>query len=1088
VFLLVLEAGTAVVEPYPIAYLIDYLQGARSTLRDIGAPAVLASERLETILLLTLAIVAIAAINSAADSLTEVCMARGGRSLGYSVRTAMYSHLQRLPLAYHDKKRTGDVLTRVTGDVLVVEDFVVKSVSNILGSLLVLVGSFVFLAFQSWNVALVAVVVIPLLAVVSNHFSRRIKIVSKTQRDREGDLASTAQEMLTSIRLVQSYGRGKVDLDRLSGQTERSMHASVGAANIQAQFSFVIAIVEALAISAVIWLGVWLVDRAAITIGTLVLFVLLLQNMFKPARKIVSEWYKIGKVFASVERIEDLLDRDVGVSDLPDAVPAPPLTGRLTFRHVSFAYPAEHEDGSTAKRTSLVLDDIDFEVSPGEVVSLVGFSGAGKSTIAQLVPRLYDPDEGAVLVDGLPVRSLTLASLRGQVSLVLQDTVLLSGTVAENIGYGVDDATAEDVEAAARLANAHDFITALPDGYSTRLGERGSTLSGGQRQRLAIARAFIREAPILVLDEPTTGLDAESAQTIVISHDLGLIRCADRVLVIAGGRIVESGPHDQLMRAGGAYSDLYTKQFELGSAGDPSHPDATGDPDLDESDDESGAWRTGSVRTGRKPRSGLVHGLRRQLPGLAMAMDETFVADRVEQVLLRGNTTVDQVDVGKLWLRADQTCSVRYRLRLSDGYLPAGEHSVLGRVHTDDEAAAAYVSRSVRPLLDRPGAIPPTPWRKSTTVAADAGLALHPFPIDPGLPTLAGAMGAAVVRRLAAYSGMHETPGIEVVHHPREGACVLRFQLSTEGTDRDRGALYGKVYGDDHGEVVHGYLHGLAREQVEHGGARQRAQFPRPVIYVPALRLLVTEQLPGTPLVPELLKTVLGEPPQRGALDPDGRAGDRPVVDDSPGVELADAVRAAAWALAALHEGGHTHLATAPVRFAAEELASLRSQVELVGEVWPDQAEKVQRGVAHLLDADLDPSTVVLSHGDFTPSQVLLNGGAPAVVDLDTLCWADPALDLGRFLAQIALPAVRRAGPAAQPLVDDLSAVFLGAYAEASAGTVDVAAAADRIAFYQATTLARSALHSCRQLKEHRLGVALSLLGSVAARPRKVHP
>ena len=576
VALLVLEALTAVVEPYPIAYLIDFLQGSRPSLRDLGWPSVVTSERIETLLLLTVGIIAIAVVNSAADSLTEVCMARGGRSLGYNIRVAMYGHLQKLSLSYHDKKRTGDVLTRVTGDVLVVEDFIVRSVSNILGSLLVLVGSFSLLLYQSWTVALVALIVIPLLAGLSNVYSRRIKSASKTQRNREGELASTAQEMLTSIRLVQSYGRGRVDLDQFSDQTKKSMRASLSAANIQASFSFVVALVEALAISAVVWLGVYLVDRDAITIGTLVLFILLLQNMFKPARKIVSEWYKIGKVFASVERIEDLLDREVAVVDLPDAVVAPQLTGRLTFDHVTFAYPAEHEDGSVAVQRPKVLQGIDFEVAPGEVVSLVGQSGAGKSTIAQLVPRLYDPDTGAVRVDGMDVREFTLASLRAQVSLVLQDTVLLSGTVAENIGYGVPDATSESIEAAARLANAHAFIVAMPDGYDTQLGERGSMLSGGQRQRIAIARAFIRQTPILILDEPTTGLDHESTQlvlsalrtlmhgktTVIISHHPDLVRCADRILVISAGRIAEVGSHDQLLRAGGLYAQLFAPQLQ----------------------------------------------------------------------------------------------------------------------------------------------------------------------------------------------------------------------------------------------------------------------------------------------------------------------------------------------------------------------------------------------------------------------------------------------------------------------------------------------------------------------------------------------
>jgi ABC-type multidrug transport system fused ATPase/permease subunit len=563
--LLLVEALAAVVEPIPIAYLIDYLHGNSSSLRELGVPAFGWSERTETVALLVLGIIVLAVVNSAADSLAEVCLARGGRVLGYNIRVAMYSHLQRLSLAYHDKRRTGDVLTRVTGDVLVVEDFVVKSLSNLLGSLLVLIGTVTVLLWREWTVALIAVVVIPMLAFVSDYFSRRIKAVSKTQRAREGELASTTQEMLTSIRLVQSYGRGSVDLERFSEQTDKSMRAAVGVANVQARFSFVIALLEALAISAIVWIGVVLVDRSAISVGTLVFFILVAQNMFKPSRKIVSEWYKVGQVLASVDRVVELLDLVPAVADSPDARRAPTFTGRLAFEGVRFAYHAKPGDDAPP-----VLRDVSFEVRPGEVVALVGRSGAGKSTIAQLVPRLYDPDDGAVCIDGADVRRYTLESLRSQVSLVLQDTVLLSGTVSENIGYGIDGATRKQIERAARCANAHAFITSMPGGYDSELGERGATLSGGQRQRIAIARAFIRQAPILVLDEPTTGLDADSARlvigalrtlmrgttTIIISHDTGLVRCADRVLVVENGSITEEGAPAELQGAGGLYAEL----------------------------------------------------------------------------------------------------------------------------------------------------------------------------------------------------------------------------------------------------------------------------------------------------------------------------------------------------------------------------------------------------------------------------------------------------------------------------------------------------------------------------------------------------
>jgi ABC-type multidrug transport system fused ATPase/permease subunit len=576
--MLVAEAATAVIEPYPLAYLIDFLQGTRPDLRSIGLPAFLSSPLYETVVVLTGGILVIAMVNSAADSLAEIYFARGGRNLGYNLRVALYGHLQKLSLTFHDQRRTGDVLTRVTGDVTVLEEFILKSASDLAGSVLVLVGSLAFLLSQSWQVALVAMLIVPLLAAVSNHYSRLIKAASKRQRAREGELASGAQEMLTSIRVVQTYGQSGYDERRFARQSAASMQASLEAATVEARFSWVVAVLEALAISAVVWVGVLLIDRSALTVGTLILFILVTQNMFKPTRKIIKEWYTIGKVYASVERIADLLDRRPDVQDAPDAVPAPPLRGAIEFQHVSFSY---RIDGAPAREA---LQDVSFAVEPGGTLALVGYSGGGKSTIAQLLPRLYDPDVGRVLVDGEDLRRYTLASLRSQISLVLQDTVLFTGTVADNIAYGLTDVSREDIVAAAQLANAHEFISQLPAGYDTELGERGANLSGGQRQRIAIARAFVRNPPVLVLDEPTTGLDVESSQlvlqaldtlmlgktTIVISHDLGLIRRSDRICVVDGGRIVESGSHDELLAADGLYAELYARH--LGADDVPSSP------------------------------------------------------------------------------------------------------------------------------------------------------------------------------------------------------------------------------------------------------------------------------------------------------------------------------------------------------------------------------------------------------------------------------------------------------------------------------------------------------------------------------------
>ena len=1050
--LLSIEAGTAVVEPWPIAYLVDFLQGNKPPLTTPGASSAVLSERMTTILVLTAAILLLAAVNSAADSLTEVSLARAGRSLGYRVRVAMYSHLQRLPLAYHDKRRTGDVLTRVTGDVLVLEDFVVKSVSNIVGSLMVLIGSFVFLLYRSWQVAIVAIVVIPVLSVVSNHYSRRIKVAARTQRTREGELASTTQEMLTSIRLVQSYGRGVVDLERFSGQTEQSMRASLTSANIQARFSFAIALLEAFCISAVIWLGVWLVDRDAITVGTLVLFVLLLQNMFRPARKIVGEWYKVGKVFASVDRIVDLLDREVVVQDAVDAVVAPPLTGRLAFRHVGFTYPVEREDGTRSAGRATVLRDVDFEVSPGEVVALVGPSGAGKSTIAGLVPRLYDTDEGEVLVDGRSVRTLTLASLRAQVSVVLQDTVLLTGTVAENIGYGIADARDRDIEAAARLANAHDFIMAMPEGYATQLGERAATLSGGQRQRLAIARAFIRKAPILILDEPTTGLDRESADvvvralrslmseatTIVVSHDPALIRCADRVLRVSDGTVVE----DQRREAQPAPHRAVPAARPRGPVvGVPPHA-------------QQAVGTTAPPPRGDGAADALLPPLLARFPGVARALDVDLVADRIRRDLLREGVRIDQVTAEKHWMAADGTFGLRYLVRSSAGGEGGAEElQVSGRVHRDSASARAS-------LVDLSGSRA-GPWRRPTAVVAGAGLALTGFPVDAALPTLARAMGSGALRGVAPTGPGAAVPSVEVAHRPREGACTLRYRFTPgrgPSLGRPRRTLYGKVYPDDSGERVDGFLRTLGRDR------RTRlplsARFPTSVAYDRGMHLLVTAELTGEAVVPGLLKAALA--PTAGAPAAAGTA-------------LHAAVRESGRALASLHAA---EVPQAPVHLPRDELASLRRDLELVAGVWPEVAARVVSGDWATREAP-EPAELVLSHGDFTPSQVLLcPGRPPGVLDLDTLCWADPAEDLGRYLAHVLLLAAKVGDPTPGDTLERLAEELVGGYLEASRGG-GPAPTPDRITFFMTTSLARAALNSCRQLKGHRLELALSLLDDI---------
>jgi len=571
--MLVVEAFASVLRVYPIGYLIDFLEGKRPPL---WFPWI-ASPQYRTIALLTTAIIVFAALDSLGDSLAEIFLARGGRSLGYAMRVMLYSHLQRLSLAFHNRQRTGDVVRRVTSDVEQVEAFIIASLSDIAGSVLLLIGTLAFLLFHSWQVMVLAVLVVPVLSLVANYFYRRITATARLQRAREADLASAAHEMLTAVPVVKTFGRSDYEEQRFAEDSRKAMAAALDSAGLEARFSWIFHVFEALSISAVVWLGMWLVDRGALSVGTLVLFVILIQNMFKPTRKLIKQWAAIGKVRASVERVAEVLARSPSVHDMPGAVEAPAFRGEVEFRHVSFTYQPDPEDAASATPADLqarpALDDVSFRVRPGEVVALVGPSGAGKSTIAQLVPRLYDPQAGEVRIDGHDIRDFTLDSLRRQISLELQETILFRGSVAHNIGYGRDGATREEIVAAAVRANAHEFIARMPDGYDTELSERATNLSGGQRQRIAIARALVRDAPILILDEPTTGLDAESAHlvlqglhelmkgrtTIIITHVPHLIQRADRIVVIREATVEQTGSHAELLRAGGLYASLHAR-------------------------------------------------------------------------------------------------------------------------------------------------------------------------------------------------------------------------------------------------------------------------------------------------------------------------------------------------------------------------------------------------------------------------------------------------------------------------------------------------------------------------------------------------
>jgi ATP-binding cassette subfamily B protein len=453
---------------------------------------------------------------------------------------------------------------RLMSDVNMLKDVVVAALLPLvvnLGVLAVMVGAMFWL---NWRLALLALSVLPLLGLWTIRLGRRVRQTAREQRKRDAGMAATAVETIGAIKVVQALGLEGVFADGFHGRNEAGRRADVKAARLTAALGRMVGFLTAAATAVVLWYGARLVLSGELTPGELIVFMAYLTSAFRPVRDFAKHTGRLAKAAVAGERVLDILEQTPEVRDLPGATPAPPLRGSVRFEGVGFGY----EPGRP------VLDHIDFEVQAGQQIALAGPSGIGKSTLVGLLLRLYDPSHGRVLIDGRDIRDYTLASLRRQISVVLQDTLLFSASARDNIAYGAPDSTPEAVEAAARLANAHHFIEDLPQGYDTELGERGVTLSGGQRQRIAIARAAIRKAPILILDEPVTGLDgdnertvlkalqrlAEGRTTFVITHDLQLAAHADRIVYLDGGRVLESGTHAQLIKAGGSYAALYWQQ------------------------------------------------------------------------------------------------------------------------------------------------------------------------------------------------------------------------------------------------------------------------------------------------------------------------------------------------------------------------------------------------------------------------------------------------------------------------------------------------------------------------------------------------
>jgi len=558
------EVGFRLLEPWPLKFVFDRIIGSGSH----RGPSILrkldSSDPATLLVFAAVAVVVITGLRAVASYWQTIGFAQIGNRALTKVRGQLYRHVQYLSLSFHTKARTGDLVVRMMNDVGMLQDVAVTALFPLLAKVLIVSGMIGLMFWMQWQLALIAIGVFPLFWLRSIKIGQRIREVAQKQRKREGAMAATFAESINAIKTVQALSLEEAFARSFSAQSEKSLKQDVRGKRLSAALERSLDVLIAVATALVLWQGTRLVLAKEITPGELLVFLAYLKSAYRPVQDFAKYTGRLAKASAAGERVIDLLERVPDVRDLPGAQRAPALAGRVQFEKVSFAY--EHDQP--------LLEDVELDVQPGQKVALVGPSGGGKTTLVSLILRLYDPLKGKVVIDGHDVREFTLESLRSQISVVLQDNVLFAGTVRENIGCAAPGASAAEIEAMARLASAHEFICALPQGYDSILGERGVTLSQGQRQRIAIARAAIRKSRILILDEPTTGLDKKNENavlealervdsertTFLITHDLHQTLRADLVLYLENGRIVERGTHAELMRVNGRYAAMYRIQ------------------------------------------------------------------------------------------------------------------------------------------------------------------------------------------------------------------------------------------------------------------------------------------------------------------------------------------------------------------------------------------------------------------------------------------------------------------------------------------------------------------------------------------------
>ncbi|HKU59215.1 MAG TPA: ABC transporter transmembrane domain-containing protein, partial [Gaiellaceae bacterium] len=577
-FFAVIYALARVVEPWPLKVVFDQVLFHKKATGWLVQPFTIFGHSPTDLLAASgLALALAGVVRGVSYFYEDYLLSTAAQDIVYRIRARLYRHLHRLPVGFHQRRPTGDLLVRVSADIIVLRDVLIDAVVNIgTGAILLVLMLAVMFAVDP-VLAAVSLVVIPLILALTSHYGRRIRVNSKHQRRQEGQVAAAMHEALAAMDVVQLHGAGGREQERFGDLNRRSQKRGTKAVRLEAQMNRGVELAVAGGTVVVLWVGTLRALHGALTPGELVVFISYLRAAYRPLRRASKSVQRSAKALAAAERIVEVLDTEPDLTDSPDAVDAPPFAGTVAFERVTFSYVG----------TRPILRDISFEMEAGKTLAIVGETGSGKSTLVSLVPRLFDPSDGVVRIDGQDVRSFTLDSLRAQISVVKQEAVLFGISLAENIRYGAPDASDEEVREAADAAGLGALAAALPDGYDSVLTERGASLSGGERQRVAIARALVRRTPILILDEPTTGLDAARQEelvgalrelarqptTLLVTHDLRLVKGADEIIVLARGKIAARGTYADLARQSPEFMRLVAAQERLAAA--PSRAAAT---------------------------------------------------------------------------------------------------------------------------------------------------------------------------------------------------------------------------------------------------------------------------------------------------------------------------------------------------------------------------------------------------------------------------------------------------------------------------------------------------------------------------------